>query len=159
MQLYFLRHGRAVDPESWTGADFDRPLTKDGSERMAREAKTIARLVDDLDRILTSPLVRARQTADIVADELSLEDRVVEDERLGAGFDLENLRAILSDHNDGSVLMLVGHEPGMSATVSALIGGGSVEMKKGGLARVDLSNAEAQRGTLAWLTPPKVLRG
>jgi phosphohistidine phosphatase len=157
MELYFLRHGRAADAESWRGTDFDRPLTDDGRERMAREAKAIVQLVPVIDRIVTSPLVRARQTAEIVAIALKATDRLVEDERLGAGFDLDRLAGILRAHDDAAALMLVGHEPALSATIGRLIGGAAVELKKGSLARVDLPDAARLAGELIWLVPPKVL--
>ena len=67
MNCYFLRHGIAVEPEAWSGNDFERPLTRDGHTRMEREAKAIAELSLDLDAIVTSPLLRAKQTAEIVA--------------------------------------------------------------------------------------------
>jgi phosphohistidine phosphatase len=156
VELYFLRHGRAADAEAWQGDDYDRPLTVDGRERMMREAKAIKRLVSSLDSIVTSPLVRARQTASIVAEALGIADRLVEDERVGPGFDLDRLAAILRAHGDAA-LMLVGHEPSMSATIGRLIGGGAIDFKKGSLARVDLSDASSSAGKLIWLAPPKVL--
>ena len=157
MELYLLRHGRAAEPREWRGSDFDRPLTDDGRERMMREAKGIVQLVPVLDRIVTSPLVRARQTADIVAGALAMQDRLDEDERLGAGFDLDRLANILRAHDGARALMLVGHEPAMSATIGRLIGGGAVDVKKGSLARVDLPDPARLAGELVWLAPPKIL--
>ncbi len=74
MKLYFLRHGLAGERSEWKGNDFDRPLTEDGKTKMAVEAATIAKLNLGLDAILTSPLVRAYQTAEIVAQKLKLMD-------------------------------------------------------------------------------------
>jgi phosphohistidine phosphatase len=156
MELYFLRHGQAEDAASWNGNDFDRPLTDDGRERMARQAKTMKQLVRNVDAIVTSPLVRAQQTATIVADALKMRDRLVEDARLALNFDAEQLTEILRSHDGATALILVGHEPSMSATIGRLIGEASVQMKKGSLARVDLPDS-MQRGELVWLLPPKVL--
>ena len=83
MSCYFLRHGIAVEPGAWSGNDFDRPLTREGATRMEREAKGIAELSLDLDCIVTSPLLRAKQTAEIVADRLDTSRKLVEDPRLG----------------------------------------------------------------------------
>ncbi len=157
MILYFLRHGLAGDRDEWTGDDFERPLTEEGKERMVREAATIARLGLNLDLILTSPLVRAYQTAEIIAQELNLMDKLVKDERLGLDFGLEKLALLLQTYPAAAALMLVGHEPSFSETIGDLIGGGNVECKKGSLARVDLPNPLSLKGDLVWLIPPKVL--
>ena len=158
MQLYFLRHGLA-DRSAWSGADAERPLTEEGALRMAREAESLARLGLEPEVILTSPLVRARQTAQIVAERLGLESRVQVDERLAADFGAARLPAMLADHPEASSLLLVGHEPSFSETLGELTGGNLV-FKKGGLARVDLDldePGEPLTGTLVWLLPPKVL--
>ena len=117
----------------------------------------MARLKLDPEAILTSPLVRARQTAEIVATELNLSSRLTEDVRLGPGFGLGELAAILDSHSNSRALMLVGHEPSMSDVVGELTGGTRVVIKKGGLARVDLSHVVGLEGELVWLIPPAVL--
>lgn len=155
MKCYFLRHGVAADAERWEGADADRPLTREGKEKMAREAKTVAALALDLEAIVTSPLLRAKQTAEIVAAALSM--TVEEDARLGIGFDRRALGEILVERDDGGAIMLVGHEPGMSLTIASAIGGGRVEMKKGAIACVEFPDASALHGELSWLAPPKLL--
>jgi phosphohistidine phosphatase len=155
MELYFLRHGLA-DRSAWSGADDERPLTEEGALRMAREAENLARLDLKLDLILTSPLVRARQTAEIVADRLGLISRLQVDERIAADFGAALLPAMLADHPGASSLLLVGHEPSFSETLRELTGSKLV-FKKGGLARVDLQSSEPLAGTLVWLLPPKVL--
>lgn len=155
MECYFLRHGLAADAQTWEGRDDDRPLTREGKARMAREAETIAALSLGVDAIVTSPLLRAKQTAEIVASELKI--RVEEDARLGIGFDREALAGILADRTDASAILLVGHEPGMSLTIGRVIGGGRVVLKKGALACVSLPDAASANGELVWLLPPKVL--
>lgn len=157
MQCYFLRHGPAGYAAKWSGADFDRPLTQDGIKRIAREAKTIAALEVAPDAIITSPLVRARQTAEIVADELRLRDKLQQDDRVGLGFSAARLADILRDHPIAQSMMLVGHEPSMSLTIGELIGGGDVDFKKGALACVEISRDAPLAGRLLWLAPPKLL--
>ncbi len=156
MRLYFLRHGLA-DRSEWYGPDFERPLTHKGKARMVREAQTIADLDLSLDLIITSPLARAYQTAEIVADELGMLDQLVEDERLAPGFGPGDLPEVLQEYPDTTELMLVGHEPDFSETIGYLIGGGEVACKKGSLARVDLYPGPSLRGELVWLIPPKLL--
>ena len=157
MKCYFLRHGIAVEADEWDGRDFDRPLTRAGQEQMTRAANTLAALRLKIDLIVTSPLVRAKQTATIVAQRLEIPERLVEDERLGAGFGTSQLAGVLADHRGADAVMLVGHEPGMSRTVGEIIGGAGIDFKKGSLACVTLHDAATLAGELAWLIPAKVL--
>jgi phosphohistidine phosphatase len=157
VRCYFLRHGIAVEPDEWKGRDFDRPLTPEGRRRMEREASTIADLSLGLDLIITSPLLRARQTAEIVAKRLGMIDRILEDERLGGGFGIALLVPIIAAHEKAEALMFVGHEPSLSLTVGRLVGDARVEMKKGALAGVALGGASAAHGALICLIPPKAL--
>jgi phosphohistidine phosphatase len=155
--LYFLRHGQAGNRAEWQGDDSARPLTTDGKRRMQREAAAIRALGVSPEVILSSPLVRAQQTAEILAEGLDLRDRLVTDRRLGPGFDPRQLKALLAAHRDASALLLVGHEPDFSDTISRLIGGGRLDVKKGGLALVELEDRTALAGRLLWLLPPRVL--
>jgi phosphohistidine phosphatase len=157
MRCYFLRHGLAIDATEWSGEDFDRPLTRQGCDRMTRAAKTIAALRLNVDVIVTSPLVRAKQTATIVAKRLKLQDRLVEDERLGEGFGLSYLAQVLAEHRTEDAVMLVGHEPGMSRTVGEMVGGANLDFKPGSLACVDVPDPAGLAGALVWLVPAKVL--
>ena len=157
MQLYFLRHGLADWPDWDPAQDHLRPLTKDGLKKMKAEAKALARLGLQFDAILSSPYTRAVQTADIVAEQLGLE--VVEDERLAPGFNLERLNEIVTRYPTAQVLLLVGHEPTFSSTITTLIGGGRLTLKKGALARVEITSFEPLSGELLWLLQPKTLIG
>lgn len=157
MRLYFLRHGLA-DREAWRGEnDFERPLTDKGKARMAREADRMAELGVKPDHILTSPLIRARQTAEIVAKRLDMEDRLRIEDHLALGFDARKLAEVLKAHGPAESLFLVGHEPDFSQTIAEIIGGGALVCKKGSLARVDLESLHPPRGTLVWLIPPSAL--
>jgi phosphohistidine phosphatase len=156
MRCYFLRHGIAAEPESWSGSDFDRPLTREGRERMEREARAIEELGLELDCIVTSPLLRAKQTAELVAQRLG-NATLVEDRRLADGFNLERLGAILSSHPDAESIMLVGHEPSMSTTIGRSIGDANIELKKAALAAIEFDERGSPAGTLLYLIPPKVL--
>jgi phosphohistidine phosphatase len=124
---------------------------------MEVEATALARLGLGCQTILTSPLTRCRQTADIVAAALDLKNQVMEDGRLSPGFDREDLAAILQENAVLEVIMLVGHEPDFSFLISELTGGSDIVFKKGGLARVDLGSGLPLAGDLIWLIPPKIL--
>jgi phosphohistidine phosphatase len=156
MRVYFLRHGKA-DRSQWHGDDDARPLTAEGEEAMRREAKALRAMDLALDLIVTSPLARARRTAELVADELGLRGRLVEDERLAHGFDARRLEQVLAAHGPAESVMVVGHEPDFSAAVAELIGGGDIVLKKGGLARVDVTVPVAGGGELVWLLTPPLL--
>jgi phosphohistidine phosphatase len=157
MKVYFLRHGKAENRMDWRGDDSDRPLTAEGEKELRREANVLRAMDLELDLIVTSPLARARRTAQIVADELGIGGRLVEDARLAHGFDARRLEQLLAAHGPAQSVMVVGHEPDFSATVSELIGGGDVVMKKGGLARVDVTAPVAGGGELVWLLTPPLL--
>jgi phosphohistidine phosphatase len=157
MRVYFLRHGKAENRMDWRGDDDARPLTAEGEKELRREASVLRAMDLELDVIVTSPLARARRTAQIVADELGLGGRLAEDARLAHGFDVRRLEQLLAAHGPAQSVMVVGHEPDFSATVSELIGGGDVVMKKGGLARVDVTAPVAGGGELVWLLTPPLL--
>jgi len=155
-RLYFFRHGLA-DRSAWSGSDFERPLTAAGKPRLTQEALTLARLNLGVDLILTSPLVRAQQTAAIVASALNLTHCLEVEERLAFGWAGQELVQILLDYPATERPLLVGHEPDFSLTISEITGGSEVICKKGSLARIDLTAGLPLSGELVWLIPPKVL--
>jgi phosphohistidine phosphatase len=155
MELYFLRHGVAEDMGPEGAGDAGRRLTKEGVAKMKAEARGLRKLGVRPDVLLSSPLARARETAEIVARELGLELHLAD--ALAPGCNVEQLFGLLGEHRAAECVMLVGHEPDFSTIVGALTGG-RVRLKKGGLARVDLDVLEEGAATLAWLLPPRALR-
>ena len=152
MKLYFLRHGKADWP-GWDKPDDERPLTKEGKREMARIAGFLRELKIKPARIISSPLPRALQTAQIAAEALELEVR--QDRTLAKGFTIAKLRALLK-RTGSEDLMIVGHDPDFTDNIRALTGA-NVKLGKGGIARVDLEDATAP-ARLVWLIPPKVAR-
>jgi phosphohistidine phosphatase len=108
-----------------------------------------------LDSIISSPLTRSLQTAQIVAAGLGTVVDV--NDLLAPGFDARRLWRLLRLYPGARRLLLVGHEPDFSLTIAAVIGGGQLAMKKGGLARVRLSQESTPRGSLLWLVTPGFL--
>ena len=163
MNLYFLRHGIAVSAEE-TAPDGERSLTAKGIKRMRKGARGLRRFGLDFDAILTSPLARARQTADIVAAALGLESRLTVVEALQPNCSVEELLASLSDYQDRKHLLLVGHEPLLSGTAAFLVTGKKtvaleIALKKGGLCHVQIDSLPpGNPGTLRALLAPKQLR-
>ena len=152
MELYFLRHGEADWP-NWNKPDDERPLTKRGKKEMREVAKFLGRLNVEPDLIVTSPLPRALQTAEIATDYLKAKLR--KDELLAPGFGMSELRTVLKRHH-AKVLMLVGHEPDFTNVISGLTGA-SVKLSKAGVALVEV-DPESEEGRLLWLFPPKLAR-
>jgi len=159
MELYFLRHARAMKREEWTGLDERRPLTERGIALMKGEATALARLDLGLDLIVTSPLERARHTAEIAAHALGMKKKVVQSAALAPGFSVKKLAQLLASRPKATKVMLVGHEPDFSLVVSELAGGGRIVCKKGSLARVDVAGRTIRKGAgrLVWLLQPEVL--
>jgi phosphohistidine phosphatase len=152
MQLYFLRHGEADWP-GWTKPDDERPLTDFGKKEVRQVAKFLSRLKVKADLIVTSPLPRALQTAEVAAEELKTKLR--QDEALEPGFGISELRNVVKRHGS-KVLMLVGHEPDFSSVISALTGA-FLKLSKAGVVLVDI-DLETEKGRLLWLFPPKFAR-
>jgi phosphohistidine phosphatase len=152
MQLYFLRHGEADWP-NWKKPDDERPLTDFGKKEVRQVAKFLDRLNVRPDLIVTSPLPRASQTAEIAADHLKVKLR--KDELLAPGFGISELRTVLKRHRS-KVLMLVGHEPDFTNIISGVTGA-ALKLSKAGVALLDI-DPEPEEGKLLWLFPPKFAR-
>jgi phosphohistidine phosphatase len=152
MELYFLRHGEADWP-NWNKPDDERPLTKRGKKEMREVAKFLGRLNVEPDLIVTSPLPRALQTAEIATDYLKAKLR--KDELLAPGFGMSELRTVLKRHH-AKVLMLVGHEPDFTNVILGLTGA-SLKLSKAGVALLEV-DPESEEGRLLWLFPPKLAR-
>lgn len=150
MELYFLRHGEADWPD-WKKSDDERPLTKHGKKEMREVAAFLKRVKARPDLIVTSPLPRASQTAEIAAERLKVKCR--EDKLLAPGFSREALERLLKKYPEES-LMIVGHEPDFTGVISKLTGA-TLKLSKSGTALVEL-NRSWRNGRLLWLFPPKV---
>lgn len=157
MELYLLRHADAGDPGAWEGPDDRRPLSRKGVRQAERLGSFLAGTGFGVDAILTSPKLRAAETARLVADALGA--RVTEDDRLGSGLDAAALAGLLHDAGEPGRVMIVGHDPDFSELLATLCDAAHIPMKKGALARVDLDGGvQAGAGVLRWLVPPDLLR-
>jgi phosphohistidine phosphatase len=152
MKLYFLRHG-AADWPNWNKPDDERPLTKRGKKEMQQVAKFLARIKAKPALLLSSPLPRAWQTAEIAGRYLKRKCR--EEKMLSPGFGKRELEELLEKHGDKD-LMIVGHEPDFTGVIAALTGA-SLKLAKGGVALVDVDRGSC-RGKLLWLFPPKLAK-
>ena len=158
-ELYFIRHGLAEERgESWPD-DMKRPLTDKGMSRMRKAARGLARLGVSVDVVLTSPLVRARQTAEIVAAGLDPRPSLVNVDSLAPDGTYAAVIADLEKYVRKSRIALVGHEPMMGELAARLIGSRHpLELKKGAVCRIDVEDLPpAGPGDLRWLLTPKIL--
>lgn len=159
-ELYLIRHGIAEERgEAWPD-DTKRPLTDAGLVRMRRIARGLAQAGVGFDVVLTSPLTRARQTADAVAGVFDPRPPIVVVESLAPGGTYGALLADVEKHARRRRVALVGHEPDVGEIAARLIGARRpIEFKKGAVCRIDLESVPpAGPGALRWFVAPKMLR-
>jgi phosphohistidine phosphatase len=156
LQLHFLRHADAGDPEGWTGDDAQRPLSDKGELQAERLGSFLSEVGFQPDAIISSPKIRARRTGEVVGAAVGVGVRL--DERLAGGFDPATVDAILADAGNPARPVLVGHDPDFSQVLGWLANADGLTMKKGAFARVDVRGPVADgRGTLRWLIAPDLL--
>lgn len=163
MNLYLMRHGIAV-PANAPGiqSDGERALTQKGVKRMRKGAKGLSALAIPFDRILTSPLKRSRQTAELVAEVLNIKEHLEEIQELAPDRSVQDLLSSLTPYRGKKHLLLVGHEPLLSEAASFLLSRGKdvkIQLKKGGLCRIEVDDIPAKKSALLhWILSPKQLR-
>lgn len=155
--LLLLRHAHAGDWSRWEGDDDLRPLSAKGRRQAERLGRLLASTGEGPDLLITSPRVRAAQTAEIVAQALGT--RVLVDARVAGPLDAATVSRILADVGPAERPCLVGHDPDLSELLGELTGATAIAMRKGALARVDLPgrSPEAGGGVLRYLLPPEVV--
>ena len=155
LELYLLRHAHAGDSTKWEGPDSERPLSQKGRRQSERLGAFLAERGFTPDAIVTSPKLRAKQTADLVADALGIAVSV--DDRLAGPLDFDDVGAI-AERAGGTSVLLVGHDPDFSDLAASLTGTEYLPMKKGALARIDMSlPVQPNGGVLRWLLPPELI--
>ncbi|HTC43658.1 MAG TPA: histidine phosphatase family protein [Steroidobacteraceae bacterium] len=164
MRLYLVRHAIADEPDAkrWTD-DRQRPLTAAGARRFKRSAALLGHLIQSggtVERLLTSPLVRARETAAIL-HRAGL-PAPIEESVLAPGRTAARVLAVLRAHDAQSIVM-VGHEPDLGRLLAVCVAGPdaklSLRFRKGGAACLSFTGApRVGEATLEWLLPPKALR-
>jgi phosphohistidine phosphatase len=163
VNIFILRHGEAGTHASLPSKDSERPLTEAGRNEVEKIAKSLHGLRVEFDRMATSPLKRAKETAEIVAKiyENSSPKLEVWEELRPEGSKMEVI-VKLSKLKQDSDVMLVGHEPYLSTLMGEIISGSAacrLVLKKGGIAKVQIhSFAPKVNGELRWLLTPRHLR-
>jgi phosphohistidine phosphatase len=162
MDCILIRHGIAVEPDEWEGAEENRPLTEKGKKRVKQAAVGIVALDCKPTHLFTSPFVRAYDTARILRTVVCPVLKVETREELAVGVKPEQLVALLSTLPPDSVVICVGHEPQLGEVVSLLLCGKvlpNFPFKKSGAACIEAEGIiKPNQGRLRWWMPPMQLR-
>ena len=159
-ELYVIRHAVAEERgESWPD-DAKRPLSADGASRMRKAARGLDRLGVTVDVVVTSPLVRTKQTAEIVAAALNPKPPVVTAESLAPDGTYQEIITDLEKQAKRTRIAIVGHEPGIGEFAARLIGSRhSIPFKKGAICRIDVDALPPSGpGDLRWMLTTRILR-
>ena len=154
MNLILLRHGKAEDQNP--GGDYARALVEKGREQARKQGRLLKGAAWLPDIVLTSPLVRARQTADEFCEAAGIPGPVIQG-WIASGMNTDLALTELAAFKDFGRVMIVGHEPDFSQFLIEVLGVtvGDIEVKKGAIACLRIS-PPSKRGTLTWLIPPKL---
>lgn len=160
--LLLMRHAKA-DSNAALGRDEERPINERGRRAADRVGGWLAQVGCIPDRVLSSPAVRTRQTAERAAAAGGWQRQVELDPRIYEASPTTLMRVVASCSEDVDRLMLVGHEPGMSGTLAHLLGGASVRFPTAAVACLELdlerwSDLESGCGLLLWLVTPRLLQ-
>ena len=158
--LYLVRHAIAADRGPEWPDDTKRPLTERGVVRFKESVKGLRRLDVEIDEIFTSPLIRARQTAELLSAGLEGKPPVKVLDALAPGHTATAVMSQLAKVAKRRRVALVGHEPDLGELAAHLIGAGrALPFKKGGVCRIDVGSLSARRaGSLIWFVAPGLLR-
>ena len=159
-ELYLIRHGLAEERGDAWPDDTKRPLTGDGMSQLRKAARGLARLGVSVEVVLSSPFVRARQTAEIIAAGLDPRPSLVNVDSLAPDSTYAAVVADLEKHARKTRIAIVGHEPAIGELAARLIGSRHpIEFKKGAVCRIDVENLPpVGPGDLRWMLTPKILR-
>jgi phosphohistidine phosphatase len=160
LELYLVRHGLAAERGKEWPDDSKRPLTPEGLVSLRKEARALNKLGVTFDQIVSSPLVRTRQTADVFGEELKGHPEIVLSDALAPAGTPAAVIQELTKHIRKARLALVGHEPNLGELAGELIGARApLEFKKGGICRIDFDVLPPKgTGRLRWFVTPKMLR-
>ena len=159
MRLLIIRHAVAVPRGTPDMEDDARPLTPKGRKRFREAARGLANVIQRPDALLSSPLPRARETAEIAAKAWG-KVKVTDTSTL-AGGTFEQLAVELAPFGPNDTVAVVGHEPDLSDLLARLLGthhADRVAFRKGGVALVEVPGPLQEGGTLAWFLTPRILR-
>lgn len=157
MHVWLVRHAVAAERGAFEGPDADRPLTPKGRKQFRSFVRWLRKEIDPPPVIVTSPLVRAIETAEILRRAMGLKKKdIVQSDVLSPGGDPVALLE-LAARTSTEAVALVGHEPDLSQALSRFIGGGEFNFGKGFVAAVDFAgDLKPGRGCLSWMAGPRL---
>jgi len=162
VRLYIVRHGIAFPHGTPGMAEDERPLTKEGIKKMEEAAKGLAAIDCIPEAVLSSPLPRARQTAEIVLQAVGKQIPLIFVDALAPAGNRQDVYREIRKRQNSQSLMLVGHQPSLGEIAGDIAWGSPehfVELKKGGACALDIEAvAPSPRGSLVWLLTPSTLR-
>ena len=159
-EVYLIRHGLAEERGDAWPDDTRRPLTEEGISRIKKGARGLVRLGLEFDVVLTSPLVRTRQTAEVFAAAFNTRPPIAVIDSLAPEGSVQAVMNDLEKHARRARIAIVGHEPGIGELAARLLGSRRpLEFKKGAVCRIDIESIPpAGPGTLRWFLTPRILR-
>ncbi|MEO5930699.1 MAG: phosphohistidine phosphatase SixA [Candidatus Kapaibacterium sp.] len=160
MLIYLMRHG--IAEEISPRGDAGRELTQQGTLRTAMVAKGLHKAGLTFDRIISSPYIRAKQTAEIVARITGHDHEIMFDQRLLPQGGYADVSDLIKENNDVASLLLAGHEPSMGGFISGICADGqlSLNVKKASVTAIELYRfSPSVAGSLLWMLPPGILEG
>jgi phosphohistidine phosphatase len=160
LELYLIRHGIAAERGDDYPDDSKRPLTSSGIKRLQQEARGLNALEVSFDQIIASPLLRTKQTAEVIAAALKTRPAVATSDSLAPAGTPAAVFHELGRHMRKGRIALVGHEPNLGELAARLIGARvPLAFKKGGICRIDFEVFPPKGvGQLRWFVPPGMLR-
>ena len=166
MNLYLMRHADAGVSRENPVLDAKRALVKEGKQQCMLMAGMLTGLKVQIDVIVSSPLKRARQTAQFVATEIAFDTPVIASAALAPDGDFAAFQQLIAEHSSREGVLVVGHNPNLHLFIAKLISGngngnghppngGTIRLRKGAIARIDMGKRPAQ---LQWLIDPRLAR-
>ena len=159
MNLYILRHASAGTRRANPVVDVKRPLDKEGKQQCFQVGSFLNALNVQLDRVVSSPLKRALQTASLVGTETGYDSKIEISDALSPEASVAKFQDLVRSLTKYENVMVVGHNPNLTVFFGSLLAPGgrmSTRLRKGAIARIDCTRLP---GTLHWLVDPRILRG
>lgn len=156
-EIYILRHGEAEDiNDTLTKNDFDRRLVEEGKTKTKNISLLFNKLEKEVDIVLSSPYLRAKETAEVFVTNLNTSCTLKTVDFLACGASCNEIAKALQPFSSYKKVLLVGHAPDLELFLGKLIGSKRIKLKKSALAKVILNNTIEISGELEWLVTPKI---